>query len=69
LHRLKGGILTMKKHQFEEILATLSTIVCLLTLYFNIEWLFYIFLFKSLFDWYCAFKESYKQAKNDLKNK
>jgi hypothetical protein len=59
----------MKEHQFEEILATLSTIVCLLAHYLKIEWLFYIFLFKSLFDWYCAFLESYKQAKTDLKNK
>jgi membrane protein CcdC involved in cytochrome C biogenesis len=59
----------MEKHQFEETLATLSTIVCLLAHYLNIEWLFYIFLFKNIFDWYCALYESYKQAKQDLKNK
>lgn len=59
----------MKKHQFEEITAALSIIITLLAYQFEINWLFWIYLLKSLFDTYCAIKESYKPAKKSALKK
>lgn len=44
----------MKKHQFEEITAALSIIICLLAWNFEIMWLFWIYLVKSILDTICA---------------
>ncbi|MCH7724439.1 MAG: hypothetical protein IIC76_14040 [Bacteroidetes bacterium] len=57
----------MKKHQFEEMTASFSIIITLLAYKFEIDWLFYIYLCKSIFDTWCALKYSYISAKNDKK--
>lgn len=40
----------MKSYQFEELTAALSIIICLLAYNFRINWLFYIYLVKSILD-------------------
>ena len=57
----------MQKHQFEEITASLSIIITLMAYGFEINWLFYIFLCKSIFDIWCALKTSYISAQKDIK--
>ena len=52
----------MKKHQFEEITMALSVIIALLAYQFNVNWLFYIFTVKAIFDCWCALTYSYKAA-------
>lgn len=59
----------MKKHQFEEIIMSLSIIIAILCYQFEIMWLFGIFLFKSAFDTYCALKTAKQSAKDELNNK
>lgn len=59
----------MKKHQFEEIIMSLSIVIAILCYQFEIMWLFWIFLFKSSFDTYCALKAAGQAAKKELKNK
>lgn len=49
----------MSKSQFEEITMGISIIITLLAYIANIDWLFYIFLVKSVWDFYCAMKYSY----------
>ena len=62
----------MKEYQFEEITMALSIIICLLAYKFEINWLFWIFLFKSIFDTICALIQSFisavKSAKKDKNN-
>lgn len=53
----------MKKYQFEEITAALSVIICLLSWYFGVMWLFWIYLFKSVFDTIGAIWEAVKYVK------
>ena len=53
----------MKKYQFEELTAALSIIIALLAYQFGINWLFYIYLVKSIFDTWCACKEAYLSVK------
>ena len=55
----------MKKYQFEELTAALSIIIAVLAYHFDIMWLFYIYLVKSVWDTHCAIKE----AKNHIKSK
>lgn len=57
----------MKDHQFEEINSSLSVIICLLALWLEIDWLFAIYLCKSIFDIWCAIKEGYKDAMREIK--
>lgn len=57
----------MKSHQFEEITAALSIIIALMAYNMRINWLFYIYTFKSIFDTYCALKISYKSYKKSIK--
>lgn len=52
----------MKKHQFEEITAALSIIITLLAYKFGINWLFYIYLVKSILDTVCAIRYAYQKA-------
>lgn len=52
----------MKKHQFEEITAALSIIIALLAYHYDIKWLFYIYLVKSIFDTLCALYYAQKRA-------
>lgn len=49
----------MKKSQFEEIVMGISIIITILAYIANIDWLFNIFLVKSVWDFYCAMKYSY----------
>jgi len=53
----------MKKHQFEEILFSIDVIITLLCFIFSIKWLLWIFIIKTLFDFYFANKAAYKAAK------
>lgn len=55
----------MKDYQFEEITASLSIIITLIAYHLEINWLYYIFLGKSIIDIYCVLKESYKSAKSN----
>lgn len=52
----------MKKHQFEEITASLSIIVALLAYQFEVNWLAGIFTAKAIFDMWCAIRFSYRAA-------
>lgn len=54
----------MKKHQFEEITAALSIIITLLAYEFEIDWLFWIYLVKSIFDTLCALKAAKEEKRN-----
>jgi hypothetical protein len=53
----------MKEHQFEELTLGLSIIITLLAYKFNIDWIFYIFFVKSIFDFIATIKYSYKEIK------
>lgn len=55
----------MKKHQFEEITMSLSIIICLISYSLKINWLFYIFLVKSIIDTICALVVSYNSVLKD----
>jgi hypothetical protein len=57
----------MKKSQFEETTTELSIIITLLAFEFNYNWLGYIFMFKSIFDFICAIKYAIKELKEDGK--
>lgn len=46
----------MKKHQFEEITMGISIIICLIAYKLEINWLYYIFFAKSIFDFIAAIK-------------
>ena len=60
----------MKKHQFEEITAALSIIICVLAYHFGIMWLFYIYMVKAIFDSVCAYVEGFLSArKSSLQRK
>ena len=58
----------MKKYQFEELTLFLSIIITLLAYNLKIEWLFYLFMVKSIIDLYNVFIEAYKEIFKD-KNK
>lgn len=53
----------MKEHQFEELTLGLSIIITLLAYKFNVDWIFYIFFVKSIFDFISTIKYSYKEIK------
>lgn len=55
----------MKKHQFEEITAALSILICLFAYSMSINWLFYIYLAKSIFDTIMAIYFGFKKAKKE----
>ena len=57
----------MKRYQFEELIASLSIIIALLSYEFEVWWLFYVFLIKSIFDFYCAIKAAYDEAMKEIK--
>jgi hypothetical protein len=57
----------MKRYQFEELIASLSIIITLLCYEFELWWLFYVFLTKSIFDFYCAIKTAYYEAIKEIK--
>lgn len=57
----------MKRYQFEELIASLSIIITLLCYEFEVWWLFYVFLIKSIFDLYCAIKAAYHEAMKEIK--
>jgi len=50
----------MKKHQFEEINAALSIVICLIAYHLEINWLFYIYFCKSILDTSCAILYAYR---------
>ena len=58
----------MTKYQFEELTSSLSIIITLLAYNFGIDWLFWLFLVKSIIDMYNVFIEAYKEIMED-KNK
>lgn len=58
----------MSKSQFEEITMGISIIITLLAYIANIDWLFYIFLVKSVLDFYGAMKYSYIEVFKEKKN-
>ncbi len=58
----------MKKYQFEELTLFLSIIITLLAYNFKIEWLFYLFMVKSIIDLYNVFVEAYKEIFKDKNN-
>jgi hypothetical protein len=53
----------MKEHQFEELTLGLSIIITLLAYKFNIDWIFYIFFVKSIFDFIATIILLYKEMK------
>jgi hypothetical protein len=57
----------MKRYQFEELIASLSIIIALLSYEFEVWWLFVVFLIKSIFDFYCAIKTAYYEAIKEIK--
>jgi hypothetical protein len=67
----------MKKHQFEEITAALSLLICLAAysldikwLFYIIKWLFYIYAFKAVGDTLSAVYAAAKSLKKEkLKKK
>jgi hypothetical protein len=59
----------MKKYQFEELTLSLSIIITLLAYNFKIDWLFYMFLVKSIIDFYMVFVEAYKEILRERKEK
>ena len=60
----------MKKHQFEEITAALSLLICLAAYSLDIKWLFYIYAIKAVGDFYQAIKAAVKSiAKKNRKKK
>jgi len=58
----------MKKHQFEEIIFSLSVIIALMCYYIDITWLFCLFTFKAVVDFKCA-TATYYSYKAYLKGK
>lgn len=58
----------MKKYQFEEITMGISIIIALLAYRFEVNWVFYIFTYKAIFDFFCAVREAYKSILKDKKN-
>jgi hypothetical protein len=60
----------MKKHQFEEITAALSLLICLAAYSLDIKWLFYIYAFKAVGDTLSAVYAAAKSLKKEkLKKK
>lgn len=59
----------MEKYQFEEITAALSILICLFAKSLGINWLYYIYFIKSIFDTYCAIYEAYKHVNNNKNTK
>ena len=59
----------MKEYQFEELTASLSTIIAILCYVFDLQFLFWLFTGKSLFDWGCAIGFGFKDAMQKLKQK
>lgn len=58
----------MKNYQFQELTSSLSIIITLLAYNYKIDWLFWLFLVKSIIDMYNVFIEAYKEIMED-KNK
>ena len=64
----------MTNYQFQELTSSLSIIITLLAYNFGIDWLFWLFLVKSIIDMYNVFIEAYKEItkekyRNNQKNK
>ena len=59
----------MKKYQFEELTLSLSIIITLLTYNFKIDWLFWMFLVKSIIDFYQSLVEAYKEILRERREK
>lgn len=59
----------MKKHQFEEITFTLTSILAVLCHHFEYYWLSVPFTVKAVFDLGCALYYSWKSANQSLKDK
>lgn len=57
----------MEDHQFEEITAALSVIICLLAWEFGATYLFYAYLVKATWDTRCAVRAAIKAANADIK--
>lgn len=51
----------MTNYQFQELTSSLSIIITLLAYKFGIDWLFWLFLVKSIIDMYNVFVEAYKE--------
>ena len=51
----------MTNYQFQELTSSLSIIITLLAYNFGIDWLFWLFLVKSIIDMYNVFVEAYKE--------